>query len=217
MLDLLQSVLDWSEVWAILIPLAVIMIYRPGHKWRQPVIWYVVIATALNTLIDVVWMGRKMDQFYLDNNILYNIHSLVRMFCFSWFFILISQQKLIYKVVAVLFFFIALGLFAFFYSIFKFNSVVMALESAILLFYCLSYFVSLSRRQINISVTNPVMYIVMGLSLYTAINFPIFMFYDYLVVNNVAYAVSVWNIHNISYIVFCIFIALALKQRARGV
>lgn len=217
MLNLLQSVLDWSEVWAILIPLAVIIFYRPRHPWRQPVVGYVVIATALNTLIDVVWMGRKLDQFYLDNNILYNIHSLVRMFCFSWFFILISQQKRVYKAVAVLFFITALALFSFYFSIFKFNSIIMALESAILLLYCLSYFVSLSRRQINISVTHPVMYIVMGLSLYTAINFPIFMFYYYLVVNNVEYAVSVWNIHNISYIVFCIFIALALKQKARGV
>src|SRR5687767_14344440 len=144
---ILQSILDWSEVWAITIPLLVILFTRQRQFWQKPIIIYVVLAFLLNLWIDLIWIGNRNDWFDLDNNILYNIHSLIRLFLFSWFFSLISSNRKLYLTVSVVFAISTVVIFIVFDRIQEFSSILMALESAILLFYCLYYFISILRSE----------------------------------------------------------------------
>lgn len=215
--SMLQAILDWSEVWAITIPLLVILFNRQRHHWQKPIITYVVLAFFLNIWIDLIWIGNRHDWFELDNNILYNIHSLIRLFLFSWFFNLISSNRKLYLAVSVLFAIASIVIFIRFDRIQEFSSILMALESAILLFYCLYYFISVLRSEkSNTAVTSPYLFFIIGLTLYTAVNFFIFLFYEYLTENYRDYAIDIWDIHNIAYIVFCVLIAHSLNTAKSG-
>ena len=54
---------------------------------------------------------------------------------------------------------------------------------------------------------DPVFLMVTGISIYFVVNFPIFLFYKSLSVDFKIFAVDIWGIHNIAYILLCIFIA----------
>ena len=98
----IHQILDWSEVWALLIPLTVFLITRPKAKWVRPVIYYIIIALLLNLSADIiwkrktlriaVWINENLTFFYdpkfkqVNNNIFYNTHSVVRVLLFTWFF-----------------------------------------------------------------------------------------------------------------------------------
>jgi hypothetical protein len=58
----------------------------------------------------------------------------------------------------------------------------------------------------------PPFWTVMGLTLYTSVNFLIFLFYNYLIGAEKNYAIEVWNVHNLIYIVLMITIAVAVKK-----
>ena len=86
MMNLLRVIMDWAEVWAVLIPLAVLIARKPAYDWVRPVDIYLIVALLLNILIDGIWYGNKYKVFAVSNNLLYNIHSFCRFFLFAWFF-----------------------------------------------------------------------------------------------------------------------------------
>ena len=209
----LHFLLDWSEVWAVLIPLTVYLVNRPRHKWVPPIRTFLYLALVIAIIVDLIWFGRKMKWFYLDNNVFYNIISIIRLLAFSWFFSLISNERFIYKLCVGLFLLIAIIIFIFFISPLEFNSPLLALEAAILLFYCIRYFYFVLRDEKGeMPTSKSEFWIVAGLCFYTAVNFFIFLFYHYLVKEYRGYAIQIWDVHNISFIIFCIFIARALKK-----
>src|SRR5688500_16280557 len=91
-MNLLQEILDWSEVWAPLIPLAILMFKPNQPNCFKPVIIYLWFALFIDILIDVGWKFGKIVPFWMyPNNYLYNVHSIVRFICFSTFFIRLNQ------------------------------------------------------------------------------------------------------------------------------
>src|SRR5260221_14478678 len=98
----LKEILDWSEVWAPLIPLAILISRKQKSVWRRPMLWYLVIAILLSIIADVIWQRRHLgidgwlqNHFYFfyedggqtfKNNLLYNLQSIFRFLLFSWFF-----------------------------------------------------------------------------------------------------------------------------------
>ena len=62
------------------------------------------------------------------------------------------------------------------------------------------------------------LFVVTGLAIYEVVSFPIFLFYKTLMETTKNYAVTIWDVHNLTYIVFCLFIAKAFygtAQRAK--
>ena len=55
-------------------------------------------------------------------------------------------------------------------------------------------------------------WVVAGLSIYVAVNFFIFLFYATLIATALKFSIVIWNVHNIFFIIFCIFIAIALND-----
>ncbi len=229
MSSILKEILEWSEVWAVLIPLAMVLLYRNTTRYLRPVRIYLVLALLLNLFADVLWKFRgeldlQEQDFLWNNNFLYNIGSCVRLFLFSWFFIGLNQ-RFMHRVKAIIpFAFLAFLLinFIFFENFLPrgmygvFSSRLLATESALLLFYCLQYFIFLIIEEKQGKLKNmPGFFVVMGLSIYMGANFFIFLFWEYLVKEFENFALGIWDVHNISFIIFCIFIAIQFKRESR--
>src|SRR5687768_12541943 len=95
--SVLRQILNWSEVWALLIPLAVLLIHRKQPCYLKPVRIFVIVALLINLFIDIIAnfkkpIGITKEDFLWNNNFLYNIGSVVRFYLFAWFFILLNQR-----------------------------------------------------------------------------------------------------------------------------
>ena len=215
MKNVFRVIFDWAEVWALLIPLAVLVIRKPKAVWLKPVVSYLLIALALNLAVDVIWYGNQYKLFRINNNIFYNIHSLARFLLFAWFFHLIGKPfPRLNRFVPILFLLVLVVIYAFIdKNVVNINSKALALESALLLGYCIVFYALLTQEDRTGSLTKfPAFWVVAGLSLFTAINFFIYLFFNYLAIANKDFSISIWDVHNFFYLVMCIFIAIAFRN-----
>ena len=224
----LQQVLDGSEVWALLIPIFFILRQKQKVAYLKPVQLYVWIALILN--IAIVLISKRNQWFGLpeypqpawlgSNNFIYNIHSVARFLLFSWFFILLNQTFFykIKKSLPVLFVLCGLVNFIFFEDFFyywSFSGRLISIEATLLLFYCLLYYMHMLRDEESSFRKSPSFWVVTGLSIYVVVNIPIFLFYMALLKQFEDFTIGIWDIHNLSYILFCIFIAKAFYESKR--
>ncbi len=74
-----SPILDLSEVWALLIPLAIILFKSKGPAYLRPVRYYVYAALFINVCIIAIqefkekWWGLHEGDFFWTNNYFYNI------------------------------------------------------------------------------------------------------------------------------------------------
>lgn len=227
MYKIIQTILDWSEVWALLIPLAVLLWKKDKTVYLRPVSIYVWIALLLNIGIVLLseyktkW-GLHHGDFLWNNNLLYNIGSIFRLFLFAWFFNLLRQRFMHRLKIIIPFTFLVFVLVNFiFYENFipwgqfeSFSSRLLATEAALLLFYCLQYFIFLLIEDKTTKLSHqPGFWVVTGLSIYVSVSFFIFLFYSYLSNVTSDFAVNIWDVHNIVFIILCIFIAKQFYQK----
>ena len=221
MSNFLYKALDWSEIWALFIPMLALFFRSKQPKSLQPVILYIWFAFLLNLIIDLIMVFRQYFPVWLQsNNPFYNIHSVIRFICFSIFFIQLPQAsfkelKKSLPIISLVFFVIN---FLFFENFFNFDHLsgnLLAAEAYLLLVYCMLYYLSALREESNVLFDAQDFWIVTGLSIYLVINFFVFLFYVPMLENHwlVNY---IWNIHNIAYIIFCIFIAKAFYGPIRN-
>jgi len=142
----IKTILDWSEVWALLIPITVFLFKRKQPGYMRPVVFYLFLGLILNTLCDIGYVFKSFAGSLLQpNNYLYNIHSIVRFACFSSFFIGLQQPMLplLKKILPfVVYGFIAINFFFFedFFRASPLSSRLFAAETGALLIYCAFYF-----------------------------------------------------------------------------
>jgi hypothetical protein len=213
--DIFIRILDWSEVWAIFIPLFVLLFRRKQPAFLKPLIIYLWIALALNLVGDFIGdFKHHLPQWLHSNNILYNIHSIVRFFCFSYFFLLLGKnfRGVIYKLVNLC----ALVFIVYnFIFIEKFNNVdhlsgnLLATEAYVLLIYCMQYYLLQLKTDTADFTRKKDLMVITGLSIYVVINFFVFLFYVPMLTENPNLAEHMLSVHNLAYITLCIFIAKA--------
>ncbi len=226
---ILQEILDWSEAWAPLLALIAAIVYKPIGRWTKPVIIFLVLALLANLTSDLIWKRYDLgiadwmrvnfrdlydnpnpEKEILSNQVLYNVHSILRFLFFAWFFHYLGRTFRKMNLLLVTLFIILMGLiFIFYKDIRELSSLLMTTDSALLLIYCLVYYFLFLRDE-NAKVSNhPHFWAVLGLSIYVVINFPIFLFYTVISEKAETFAIDIWDVHNISYIIFCIFLARA--------
>ena len=204
-----------------LIPLTIMIWKRNRTDYLKPVRIYIVFAFILNLVIDIIaetkgsW-GIDETNFFWNNNVFYNITSIVRLILFAWFFILL-KQRFMHRIKALIpFGFLVFVLINFiFFEKFvpqgddeSFSSRLLATEAALLVFYCLQYFIFLMIEDRSDTISKQKgFWVVTGLTIYVATSFFIFLFYDYLSRVTRDFAVGIWDIHNIAFIIFCICMA----------
>lgn len=224
---ILKEIFDWSEVWALLIPLTIYLIKRPKAPWVRPILTYLLIAFFFNAIIDLTWkskhygyedLSRRVfwwlylgEENRLYNTIFYNLFSFARVATFAWFFLKINTDyKKFYTIILLVFILFYVINFGLIQNILVFSSRVLAFDAGILLVFCLSYFYKINLDDsIASPIALPQSWVVTGLTLYTAVNFFIFFFYSYITDANKQYAKDIWNVHNFSYIMLNIFIAIS--------
>jgi len=196
-----------------LFPVAALYYRRNYLGYLKPVKLYVILALILNVL--AVAMDKRLGDFtgsewLMNNNYVYNIHSIVRFLCFCAFFERLKQPFLINlkRILPYVTAFLVILNFKFNESFFHaptISSNLFALEAGVLLFYCLQYYL-FKLQEDSFSSRTSDFWITTGLSIYVVFNFPFFLMYTSLSSDNQKFW---WNIHNISYVIFCIFIAKA--------
>ena len=223
MSKLLLLVLDWSEVWALLIPLSVLLFRREQPHFLKPLIAYLWFALLINLAIDLIVVFKSHFPGWLQsNNPFYNIHSLARFACFSFFFIQLPQAsfrilKKLLVLLAVVFIVVNFSLFENFFNADYLSGNLLAAEAYVLLIFCMLYYLSELRNDDNTNISDsPDFWVVTGLSIYVVVNFFVFLFYVPLLNAAPILAEKIWNIHNIAFILFCIFVTKALYGPVRN-
>jgi hypothetical protein len=90
----MQEILDWSEAWALLIPLIVLLLKKPS-RLLFPVACYVWIGLLLNIAQNSIWKFAIEFPFSSqpgDNIFIYHTHSIMRCLLLSWFYINLRQS-----------------------------------------------------------------------------------------------------------------------------
>lgn len=236
-----SEIYHWSEEWSILIPLAIYFIYKPKAKWIKPVFYFLIVAFIFGSLADIIFKRKSLglnDWFkenlwwwwddYTDpktgkvfpvfkNLILYNLLSLSRLIFFGWFFTYFYQvYKTWFPRILAAFLFLAFINYLALENIKDFSSIQHTVETAILLVFCLIFFYKLNMDE-NIASTKslPQFWVVVGLTLYIAVCFPIYLFYNYLTTQEKNYSIEVWIVHNFFFVVLNIFIAISFYRSSK--
>ena len=118
MKEVLQGILDWSEVWAPLIPLVCVSFMNRQPDYFKPVIAYLWFALLIGAFADAGWKFqvsvKEVTDVYCNNcyssddlngkflqatpgwmypnTYLYNVHTIGRFICFSIFFYLLNKS-----------------------------------------------------------------------------------------------------------------------------
>ncbi|MFL5740111.1 MAG: hypothetical protein ACJ75B_07830 [Flavisolibacter sp.] len=221
-MKILKFILDWSEVWALLIPMVILMTRPRQPFYLRSVVIYVIVAFFLDLSIDVIGYFHRRLHFpawLQSNNYLYNVHSILRFSCFTVFFDRTDARfKKLRQWISWAALIILLVNFSFFEGFVQertFSSRLLTLEAGILMFYCLQYYLSRLREEPDLVKRNPEFWVVTGLSIYVVINFFIFLFYTTIVDTYKRFTQDIWDVHNIAYIVFCLFLAKAFYDASR--
>lgn len=209
-------IFDWSEVWALLIPLFQLLKKPKQPGYMTPVIIYLFAALILNLSVDILaeYNHYHRGEISISNNPLYNIHSLIRFACFSYFFILLRQSfyikiKKIIPVIFIAFLIIDFGFFEDFFFRNHISGNLFSAEAFLLLVYCMLYYLSkLKDAEGNFSGSKD-FWVVTGLSIYVVTNFFVFLFYVPMIKENSHLANNMWDVNNVAYIILCIFITKA--------
>lgn len=225
MKEIYRFILDWSEVWALLIPLAFMLIYKNKTPYLKPIRIFVWVFFFLNIFIDIIAnekdkLGITEKDFLYNNNFVYNITSVIRFLLFGWFFNALGQKFLLTakKIVPFVFICFVIINFILFENFFPqgdepFSSRLLATEGGLILFYCLQYFIYLIKEDKTSNIKlQPGFWTVVGLSVYMSASFFIFLVYNYLSHNYSGFAIAIWDVHNITFILLCIFIAKQFQQ-----
>lgn len=221
MADLFWLLLDWSEVWALLIPIVALWIHLQQSAELRPVLIYVLLAFLLNLMIDLMIPLKPFLPAWLQsNNPLYNVHSIVRFICFSIYFVRLpgmTHRKLvrILSNLSLLFLVVNFTFFEKFYNFRSFSSNLFTAEAFVLLVYCLLFYLSVLQDDNGNFLQSPHFWLVTGLCIYVVTNFFVFLFYEPMVNMDVELALNIWNLHNLSFIVFCLFMAKAFYGTSR--
>lgn len=211
----LISIFNLSEIWALIIPLAVLSGKRTQPLYLKPVIVYLWAALFLNTVVDLMSLyNRAHHGIMISNNPVYNIHSLVRFICFSYFFILLRQQyfsrvRHFLPFIYILFVLVRFSKFENFFLPDHISGNLFTVEAFLLLIYCLSFYLAKLNDDVQSFRISKDFWVVTGLSIYVVINFFVFLFYVPMIKENPELANNMWDVHNVAYILLCIFIAKA--------
>ena len=145
----------------------------------------------------------------------------MRFTCFSYFFISLPQASFFtfrrfLPLLSLLFLIINFTYFEDFTNPAHLSGNLLATEAYLLLIYCMQYYLSQLRAEIEVISSGPDFWIVTGLSIYVVINFFVFLFYVPMIIENPFLADKIWDVHNIAYIIFCMFIIKAFYEPVRN-
>ncbi len=219
--EIFRQLNRWAEVWPLLLPPSVYLVYRVKEKSIPPLIIYAIITLPVSLLATAMSLYHyKMPDYLQNNNVLMNFQSFVRTVLFGWYILKLRQVKqypftkfifyLYLALVPVNFIFFETPLF---YSVRLFSG-----ESIILLILCITFFLSsILDEEENITLGHPAFLVCTGISIYEAISFLSNLFLYPLFYANPDFAVLTIKISTYSFILLCILISIAIYQSKKQI
>lgn len=211
--NLLEKLNDWSEVWSLMIPLAIILIYRLQGSAIRYIKIYILVALALNLVATLLYVYHKsMPPFLKNNNIYYNLHSFVRVVLFSFFMFKIHPRlNWIYKPVFYTYLALVLINFSFFETPLFVSSRLFAAEGIILMGFSVIFLLHAIQDESTVNwLKQPSLLIWTGVGLYEAITIFIFLFFYPLYTSDREFGEITMTIRKMTYVLFCLLVAIAL-------
>jgi len=214
-------ILDWSEVWAPLIPLIYLLFHRKQPRFLTPIIVYLIIAFLINLAADIISDFKSWLPWWLhSNNPLYNVHSIIRFICFGYFFVSLRQSsfnrlRYLLPFVSVLIIVVNFSYFEKFGEKGHLSGNLLSTEAYLLMIYCILYYLSKLRDEEDDIIRGPDFWVVTGLSIYVVVNFFVFLFYVPMIYQDAKLAENIWGVHNVAYIILNVFITMAFYESAR--
>ena len=214
-----ETLFDWSEAWAPLIPIAVALKNRRQPDYVRPVVLYFWISLFLNIVADIIWKRKTLgiDFPFTNNNPLYNLNSIARLILFSIFFNRLRQPflKKLKSLMPLLFlaFMVAdLLLWEPFFDT-RIANILHAVEAGILLFFCFQFYFYLLRTEAVQITKLPSFWIVTGLFIYVGVCLPIYIYYDDLLISYKNFAIDIWSVPKIGFLILCLASAIGLSNK----
>jgi hypothetical protein len=216
-MDFLKLIWEWSEGWAMLIPLLAIFIFRPKGRHVWLLITYVIIAFAVNFFAQLVLQCYYLfpDNFSNSNNIYYNIHVVVRVLILGWYIISVRPYKYHVLLNALLILFIAFTLinFTFFESPLLLSIRLFAAGNITLIICCVSYFLRSILEDSTVNwLKHPSFIVCTAVCLYEAVTFFIFLFIYPLSYTDPEFGLVTLRIYQVILVLFGILLAIALYR-----
>ena len=179
MFEILQEISTWGELAGILIPLFIVLLYRPKGEINRPLVLYTTTAFILNLIIIIIAKNNGHYSFIpKSNHIYYNIHSIVKIVFFGWYLYLFKTLKssLLIRLLIPLFLIFAILNFSFLQPIQVFSETIANTESILLLIFCSAFFIStILDNSDTIWMNKPVFMVCASINLYAALNFFVFL------------------------------------------
>ena len=215
--------MDWIEVWSLFIPIIALAKRKKQPSALSPVIIYIFIALYFNIITDIIFQFQSTINFpdwFKTNTYMYHLNSVVRFFLFSAFFIKLNQPFLYWtkRIIPLLFIGFVIINFVFFekfinykfydgYVHSKLSHHLLTVEAALLLIYCLQYYLFRLQEDHHELKKPADFWIVTGLFIFVIASFPIYLFYGKLVSDYTNFAVVIWKVNDVCFIIFCTLIA----------
>jgi hypothetical protein len=212
----LIELLKWSEVWALLIPLSVLLIRRSSPALLLPIPIYLGLAFLLNLCITLVANVPAFTHlFHGSNHIFYNLHSVAKVVFFGWFiqrYLPIASANIV-KLIFIFYGAFVLLNFTLFENPLVFSSRLLTVESILLLFLGITWYLyTIQDDELRDFKKEVVFLVITGLTIYEGVCFFIFLVYKQLIVPEQQFAILIWKVHDVAFIILNLFLARACMK-----
>ena len=208
-----KTLLNWSEVWPLVLALTIYFFFKQRENITI-IVWLLGISLLLHTLATYISLYTyRVPEPYKNNNILYNLVAIIKPVLAGLYMLKLKQLKQ-YKYLKItfsLFIVFTICNFLFIESIFNFSSNMVLAESILLLIFTLTFFLdAMIDDEIPLPLSHPAYFFCTAIGLLECINFFIFLFLFPVFNTNHEFALLMMNISSYAFIIYGLIIATGL-------
>lgn len=217
--QLLKEIQRWLEVWPYLLPVIILLATPNGFRKSGILGWFIAGGFLLSFLSTFTWRyGALLPEQLRNNNILYNLNSILRTLICGYFIarlsFLASYRHLYWS--GWLFTGFLLINFIFFDSVFLLSTRLHAAESIVLLTVCLTFFLHLvADDEVRLRQLAAPFIFCAGLAIFESVSFFVYLFFYPNLTTDYKLSKLVFNISRYSYAFFIIMTGISLIVQFR--
>lgn len=197
--------MKWSEVWPLVIFLAIFLLRKQLNKDLKPVIIFLFLVLLLSIPSNIIAnFNDSVPKKFRNNNIFYNLIAFLKVI-FLGTYLMRLRPLLQYNFIKPLFYlflvFTVLD-FTLIEPVTLIGQYFMSAVSITLLIYCMTYFLTVMMDdETGFEITHPSFFICTGIALFESVNFFIYLFINQLFTSDVRISLVTWKISNYAYVI----------------
>lgn len=213
-----RALLDWSEIWPLLISLTIYILLQQANKDLKQVSIYLYITLLLSIPAVLISNYRNLiPQELRNNNIFYNVIAFLKIILIgSYISNLRPMKQYRYaKPLLIIFVLFAPIHFIFLESPLHISQYFFAPVSIILLILCMTFFLtSIIDDDSGLDLSHPSFFICTGIAIFESVNFFIYLFIFELYRDDETVSLITSDIQSVTYIILYILFAIAIYKNS---